>query len=217
MQPYYEHAGITIYHGDAREVLPYLPACDVVITDPVWPNASPELAGSDDPYTLFAETAAHFPRMTSRVVVHLGCDSDPRFLAGMPAALPFFRVCHLEYACPHHKGRLLYGADIAYVFGRTPPSRPGAHVLPGRAIARRASTRARREHPTQRKAEHVRWLVNWYARGLVVDPFCGSGTTLEAAAACNYPAIGVEVDERHCETAARRLSQGVFDFAAAGG
>jgi site-specific DNA-methyltransferase (adenine-specific) len=34
MKPYYEHAGITIYHGDCREILPALPKCDLILTDP---------------------------------------------------------------------------------------------------------------------------------------------------------------------------------------
>ena len=34
MTPYYEHAGITIYHGDCREVLPLIPKCDLVVADP---------------------------------------------------------------------------------------------------------------------------------------------------------------------------------------
>src|SRR5690554_4631977 len=36
MKPYYEHAGITIYHGDCREVLPSVPSCDLVLTDPAY-------------------------------------------------------------------------------------------------------------------------------------------------------------------------------------
>lgn len=34
MNPYYSHAGITIYHGDCRDIIPSLPQCDCVITDP---------------------------------------------------------------------------------------------------------------------------------------------------------------------------------------
>src|SRR5271154_6043719 len=34
VKPYYEHAGITIYHGDCREILPTLPKCDLLLTDP---------------------------------------------------------------------------------------------------------------------------------------------------------------------------------------
>lgn len=213
MKPYFEQDGIQIYHGDAREILPLLPRCDVVITDPVWPNAVAELAGSSDPYGLFAAAAAYFPALTDRVVVQLGCDSDPRFLQAIPASFPFFRVCYLEYACPHHKGRLLYTSDIAYVYGTPPPSRPGARVIPGRSISTQTSNRATRRHPCSRKTQHVRWLVNWFARGLVVDPFMGSGTTLEAARACGLPAIGVEVEERFCDLAADQLMlQAAFDL-----
>jgi len=34
MMPYYEHAGITIYHGDCREILPTLPKVDIAVTSP---------------------------------------------------------------------------------------------------------------------------------------------------------------------------------------
>src|SRR5271154_6973796 len=34
VKPYYEHAGITIYHGDCREILPTLPKFDLLLTDP---------------------------------------------------------------------------------------------------------------------------------------------------------------------------------------
>ncbi|MEY4387207.1 MAG: hypothetical protein RLY20_2490, partial [Verrucomicrobiota bacterium] len=40
MKPYYEQDGITIYHGDCRDVLFSIGRFDSVITDPVWPNNS---------------------------------------------------------------------------------------------------------------------------------------------------------------------------------
>lgn len=48
--------------------------------------------------------------------------------------------------------------------------------------------------------------------GLVVDPFAGSGSTLDAARATGRRAVGVELHEPYAEAAARRLSQGAFDF-----
>lgn len=45
---------------------------------------------------------------------------------------------------------------------------------------------------------------------LVLDPFAGTGTTLRAAADVGVKAIGIEISERYCEIAARRLSQQVM-------
>lgn len=224
IKPYYEHKGITIYHGDCREILPQFGTADSVITDPVWPNASARLEGSDRPYKIFAEVADLF--LANRVIVQLGCDSDPRFLGGMPERFPFFRVCWLEYACPTRKGRVLYSGDVAYVFGVPLASRPGRRVLPGRTIstrpdALRVRVTKHREwgkvpgpglHPTPRRYEHVKWLISRFADGLIVDPFCGSGTTLVAAKDCGYQAIGIEVVEQYCEIAVKRLTQEVFEF-----
>ena len=130
MKPYYEHAGITIYHGDCREVLPQLEQPLACIVDPVWPNSV--FPGVDDPQALFAEAAALLT--VERLVVHLGCTSDPRFLAAVPERYPFFRVCWLRYARLSYRGRILLGSDVAYVYGKPPASRLGLHVLSGEVL-----------------------------------------------------------------------------------
>lgn len=228
MKPYYEHAGITIYHGDCREVLSSLSA-ESVITDPVWPNATDLLKGSADPYGLFAEAAALFPRAARRAVIHLGCNSDPRFLCGMPKQMAFFRVCSLEYSQCSYVGRLLYTGDIAYVFGDPPAAKQGAMVLPGRCVSTHDDQPKRKtgryknhtlqrshyealEHPARRHLNHLRWLVKWFAGASVIDPFGGTGTTAVACKLLNIPCQLIEIEEKYCEIAAKRLSQEVLQF-----
>ena len=220
MKAYYESGGVQIFLGDCREILPALPEADTILTDPIWPNAALRFEGMGDPTRLFAEAAALF--RATRFIVQIGCDSDPRFLAGVPTSHPFFRACWLEYACPTRKGRVLYSGDVAYVFGTPPPSRPGRVVIGGRYSSARSETRAMRMHgldfggrgyqPTPRRLEHVRWLVARLVNGLVIDPFAGLGTTLVAAKDAGYPAIGIEIDEAQAEQAAKRLGQSVMDF-----
>ena len=211
MRPYYDHQMIRIYHGDCREIVPVLTRLDCVITDPVWPNATADIAGKDDPYGLLAEAASLWPGRVRRVVLQMGCDSDPRILSAVPPAFPFFRACSLEYVCPHYKGRLLYTHDVAYVFGEPPPSEKGAHVLPGKVLQTHSRDRVR-DHPCPRQLQHVQWLVRWFARGTVLDPFAGSGTTLLAAKRLGLPAVGIEVEERYCALAASRLAQDVLPW-----
>lgn len=211
MKPYYSEDGITIYHGDCREVLMRLRGYDTVITDPVWPNASVELVGWDDPVILFKEATELL--QAARLAVHLGCDSDPRMLSELEARWTFFRVVTLDIARVGYKGRLLMTGDIAYLFGEPPKSRPGAHVIPGRCMDADSNGK-QADHPCPRKLNHVGWLVRWWSEldDVILDPFMGSGTTLVAAKNKGRRAIGIEIEEKYCEIAAKRLAQKVLDF-----
>ena len=210
MKPYYEYAGITIYQGDCRDVLPG--RYDTVYTDPVWPNATPDLIGSDRPHELFAEAASLWE--CKRIAVVLGVSSDPRFLLGVPDRYPFFRSMLMEYARPAYWGRVLQNGELVYLFGAPPKSRPGLRVICGRTMD---STGNGKEtaHPTPRSLYLTRWALNrWSEQGdTVFDPFMGSGTTLVAAKQSGLKAIGVEIEERYCEMAVKRLSQEVMPLA----
>ena len=64
-----------------------------------------------------------------------------------------------------------------------------------------------RLHPTQKPVGSLKPLIEAFcpAGGLVLDPFCGSGSTLVAARETGRSFIGIELDRRHWGTAVRRL------------
>lgn len=207
---YYEDDAGIVLHADSRLILEYISSddIDVIITDPVWPDCKPEFSGSDDPVGLFSNVAAHFPRLTDRVIVILGCDTDPRFLNGIRSCMKFLRLCIMNRIPPSYRGSILYGFDVAYVFGAAWHGRKHTRVLP--AMCSHPSRGYRPygiKHPCPRNPKDMIWLMNGYTRPgqIVFDPFGGSGTTAWAAKQTGRRYLVAEIDEQYCDEIVNRL------------
>jgi site-specific DNA-methyltransferase (adenine-specific) len=95
------------------------------------------------------------------------------------------------------------------VWGSHGPMPPAEDVYPS-TLLKHAPPSSDREHVTQKPESLIAELLSIAPDGCVLDPFMGSGTTLVAAKRLGRKAIGIEVEERYCEIAAKRLQQGAL-------
>ncbi len=215
MKPYYQHAGITLYHGDCREVLPTLEAgsVDLVLTDP--------------PYGIGYETT--YVASWERSQIAGDSDSSLRdFCITHFAGLPMFVFGSWKVARPAatravliwDKGPASGMGDLTfpwknsfeeiYVIGDGFKGKRDEGVIRGH-IQVTWESKGRR-HPNQKPVSLMAYLLSKTEAVRICDPFMGCGTTLRAAKDAGLDAIGIEVEERYCEVAARRLEQEVFAF-----
>lgn len=196
----------TLYLGDCREIVAALQA-DVMMTDPVWPNAPVGMfPGVPCPESLLREALTAMPWL-ERAVIVMRSDSDPRFLRAVPERLPFFLAQVLQYVMPGYIGRKLGGNEIAYTFGEPAKSEPGRRVIPGMSPKIQPRGRKANGHPCSRAFEHFDWLMRWHsdAGQTVIDPFMGSGTTGYAAIRSGRKFIGVEIEQKYFDIACARI------------
>ena len=259
-EPYYSDDAVTIYHGEALNVLADLPAgsVDALVTDP--PYSSGGMFRSDralepsDKYRGWSQGAAGGSRKpTAEYGSFAGDNKDQRAFAGWVAAWSWQALrCASDgaHAFMFSDWRQLPTATDAMQFGGwtwrgvlvwdkgigrpmrgrfrnhlefiawgTNGQTADSDVYPSALINVATVSTADREHVTQKPTELLRHLLMVLPERdrvpVILDPFMGSGTTLRAAADCGMRAIGIEVDERYCEIAAKRMAQGVLDFGGA--
>ena len=209
--PYYDCDGITIYHGDCREVVPALGAFDLLLTDPPFGIGLKEhgrnghnwsIVGDHDqsvgiemlsrfessPAIVFASPKKPWPGQWRQFLVW---DKGPAVGGGGDRA-----------TCWKFDWELIQIRKIPSLNGKRDSS----------VLRYWIGQSDYALHPNQKPTDLLRYLV-WKATidgDLVVDPFMGSGSTCLAAKLEGRRAIGIEVEEKYCEIAANRLQQEVL-------
>lgn len=221
MKPYYEDELVTLWHGDCLKVTEWL-AADVLVTDPpygvAWEskhgdNRGPKsrrsttkaaIAGDSSPAVRDAALAA----WGKRPALVFGSWRVPRpdrvhglLIWNKQGA--YSALCRAAFFTNHEE---VYALGSEWPI----PEKPLRSVIT--TTEHRSHHTAEVGHPTPKPLGLMETLIGACPPGLIADPFTGSGSTLVAAKRLGRRAIGVELDERYCEIAARRLDQGVLDF-----
>jgi DNA modification methylase len=211
--PAYDRDGITLYHGDCLDLLPHLPAPDVIVTDPPYGIAYqsgktghdggvalPGIVGDDDT-SLRDAVLAMYP-IVPAVVFGTWKVAKP---AGCKAVLTWEKGSHVgmgDLSMPWKPN-----TEEIYILGSGFRGHRGSAVLSHPADVSWNSTRHGRKHPHQKPLALMLDLLKKCPPGWVLDPFAGSGTTGVACAKSGRRCILIEKDARYIPTIIRRLRE----------
>lgn len=221
-EPYYEHGGCTIYHADCRELLPHLQA-DVVVTDPPYDEKTHKGARYGFRHT---SSQIAFAPLKVPLMVPLLLASAQRWVVAF-CSLEMFGAYRDVAGDAWVRAGFWRRTNGVPQFSGDRPGQPGEGIaiMHRKSVAKRWSGNGRHAyweypivaggpHQTTKPLGLMSELVALFSEPgeTVLDPFMGSGTTLRAAKDLGRPAIGIEIEERYCEIAAKRLAQEVLEL-----
>lgn len=211
IEPYYDHGGITIYHGDCREIMPQLGQVDAVVTDP--------------PYGIGEADGKNSSRSNLAIAKDYGVDSwddetqDDAIAQAIEMSKHQIIFGGNYYDLPPTSCWLVWDkengeTDFADCELAWTNMKKAVRLIRWRWHGMLRKNNEPRHHPTQKPLGVMLWCIRHLPETTkdILDPFMGSGTTLVAAKQLGLKAIGIDNKEKYCEIAARRLAQEVLQF-----
>lgn len=206
---YYERGPVKLFHGDCLELVPTLDAegVDAVVTDPPYGIAinirhGANWRNSERPQCVIGDEA----------------EFDPTPFLGWKSCL-LWGANNFASRLPESGRWLVWDkrdgtgsnaqADCEFAWARnTNGSAARLFRLMWNGNVRAEERGEPRIHPTQKPVSVMTWCLDFYPTAKVIlDPFSGSGTTAIACIRTGRSLIGCEIDESHCENAARRIDR----------
>jgi site-specific DNA-methyltransferase (adenine-specific) len=216
MKPYFNEGGITLYHGDCREVLPTLGHFDLLLTDPPYDIRAGNGGG------VFGQRA-HL--VNTGGFTDGGCDYS--FLDGFENWFCFCSLKQLpellERASKMTRSNLItwckpnpvptccnkYLPDVEYIVHGFSKGRLFGEFIDKSCFALVPCGNKETDHPNEKPPRIINRLVRLgsLVGESVIDPFTGSGTTGVACVQTGRSFVGIEIDETYIEIAAKRISR----------
>jgi len=227
---YYEHNGITIYNADCREVLPQLDPVDLVLTDPPYQqsNAGGGLVGKRETYKKIGRELSDFdPKEFLKYIIAVTKNPHGYIFTSkncLSAFIDYFNSLNLNWdllvygkrnPIPMKNNRYLSNCEwILFYRGKNCYWNNNEKFSFYNKIKMVTVRPSQFGHPTEKQVQVLNEMISISTteNQTILDPFMGSGTTLVAAKELGRKAIGIELEEKYCEIAAKRLRQECFNF-----
>jgi len=215
IKPYYSDDAVMICNADCREVLPLLPdkSIDLVLTDiPFNVNLAYESYSDNLPISEYSHSCEQWFSLFARVA--------PAFIVKIPTkyspvVLPIFdRVLGYIWTLIQYSpnatthGPFNLSLYTQYLVGGQLKKRPSYDVIVN------TNNKIETEHPAEMPVVPIKKLVSLFTDtdDIVIDPFMGSGSFIRACKDLGRKSIGIEIEEKYCDIAAKRCSQTVMSL-----
>ena len=199
MKPYYQDEWVTIYHGDCREILPRLPKVDLVLTDPPYGIDANKMTLGSGLHKFHRGNDWDSTRPVDVLLQLLDMNIDMAVFGGnyYTDILPV----NNQWLVWHKLNDGLSFSEAEMIWTNFAPNiRVYSKYVAGRV----------KVHPTEKPVEVLYWCLQYSKGQVVLDPFFGSGSLLVACKGLSRKCIGIEIEEKYCEIAAKRCSQSVM-------
>lgn len=201
-KPYYEDSAVTIYHGDCRDIVPMLGRFDLLLTDPPYGVAATRKTRLTE---LLDVKVAHWDDEACNKVtldLLLGIAMEAIIWGGNCLPLPTMPgwLCWDKI----NDDRNFSEFELAWT---------NIDLVPRFFRMRPQNMDGGKEHPTQKPVHLMTWCLSFAPDAqTVLDSFAGVGTTGRACKDLGRKCTMIELEEKYCEIAARRMGQEVLNF-----
>lgn len=219
--PYYKKNKITLYNGDCRAIIPTLSlpceSIDMILTDPPYGMGRFKTDGKD-----YLEAVGPALKMAWKLLKNRGSMfifTSTSEIVSVSNAIKlnpkkvFWMYKPNKCGYPHHGWISKSEAILWFVKGDKPDlqeRRPFSHDT---YIIKNVGKEGVEGHPTVKPLSVVSDLVSRCpVNGLILDAFCGSGTTLVACKNLDRKGIGIEIEHDYCKIVVQRLAQEVLSL-----
>lgn len=214
MQPYYSDKYVQIFHGDCRDILPSLEPVDLVLTDPPY-NVGKDYGTYNDavPYPEYQKWASECVELCLTKANNQFWVAPRYKLDLWLALLPGAHLIAIRRgASGPFRGGWSDQFEIALAIGKPNRCIPDLWDdirLKGEGYFFREETYG---HPGYTPSEILARAAAVLSEKTIIDPFMGTGTSCYVAKKLNRFSIGIEIEEKYCEIAAKRCSQEVMEL-----
>ena len=222
--PYYSDDLVTLYHGDSLAHPEWWTGADILVTDPPYGMC---FRSNSRKVRLDAISGDGDTTVRDRAVAAWGSARPGLVFGTWKVPAPAGEVQRLIWHKAANVGMgnlsVPWGTNFeqVHVLGggwdvsKVPVKRAGAVITTRGVVGTVNGDESRFGHPTPKPVALMETLIVACPPGVVADPFAGVGSTLIAARNLGRHVIGVELEERYCEMASRRLAQGALDLGGA--